>query len=144
MDWRVSGVSIVFVLPEERQVVQHKMQGIYRTTKYNIRGRYCMVLVWCCQRPASKRKHASNGQRHMLKVECRSALQVLLWDGRGPLSCLWAFGAAVGVHMDRLHPSVMNTRVRVVGHVVHGGPGSHQWLVDNQTSRYRRCKQIDN
>ena len=32
------------------------------------------------------------------------------------LSCLWAFGAAVGVHMDRLHPSVMNTRVRVVGH----------------------------
>ena len=42
------------------------------------------------------------------------------------LSCLWAFGAAVGVHMDRLHPSVMNTRVRVVGHVIHGGPGSHQ------------------
>ena len=52
------------------------------------------------------------------------------------LSCLWAFGAAVGVHMDRLHPSVMNTRVRVVGHVIHGGPGS-------RTSA-RRCEQLNN
>ena len=46
------------------------------------------------------------------------------------LSCLWAFGAAMGVHMDRLYPSVINEYTcesTVVGHVVHyGGPGSHQ------------------
>ena len=39
MDWRVSGVSIVFVLPEERQVIQYKMQVIYRTSECNIRGK---------------------------------------------------------------------------------------------------------
>ena len=57
------------------------------------------MLMWLCVGPAIPRG-----------VLCERS-----WTSLGGrvtvLSCLWAFGAAVGVHIDHMHPSVTNARV---------------------------------